>query len=59
MINVEEWCKIELPSFEIDIVALGFQKESIEQTIREDEVEICPACGKPMKKERKVKTFVY
>ena len=59
MMDVEEWCKCELPSFEIDLVSLGFMKETIEKTKRVDEVEVCPACGKPMKKERKVKTFNY
>jgi len=59
MENIEEWCKTELPSYEIDLTALGFHKEGISKTQREEEVEICPACGKPMKKARKVKTFDY
>ena len=59
MANIDEWAKTELPSFSIDLVALGFQKEVVEKTKRVDEQETCPACGKPMKKERKVKTFVH
>ena len=57
IVDLDVWIKTELPSFEIDLVALGFQKITADKTQRVDEQEICPACGKPMKKEKKVKTF--
>ncbi len=61
MLDVEEWMKTELPSYEIDLIALGFakEKEIVRTGVSDDECGICPACGKPMKAERKVKTFGY
>ena len=61
MLDVEEWIKVELPTYEIDLISLGFAKETEQMRIglSDEECGICPACGKPMKPERKVKSFGY
>jgi len=59
IMDIEKWISVELPSCEIDLADLGFEKVGLAKSQRVDEQEVCPACGKPMKKERKVKTFDY
>jgi len=59
--DVVDWIKVELPTYEIDLIALGFakEKELVRVGMADSDCGICPACGKPMKQERKVKTFGY